>query len=263
MRIGMCTGLDSLADAATAGYDYAELPLANTIGMADEAEYARMRAKIQASPLPVAAFNCFLPGDLKVTGPAVDLGAVEQYVTTALQRAAEVGASFVVFGSAGSRAIPEGFPVERAWEQLAEAARLSGEIAVRNGLTIVMEPLSQCQYFQRVEQGIAFVDRVQHPGVKLLGDLFHVATIHESFEHLIAAGDRLAHIHLATPIIAENREQTFDFTGFLATLARAGYQGRISVEDNPGLLAGKQPPFTQAYRAMRQYVVSCLPPEWR
>ena len=136
-----------------------------------------------------------------------------------MPRAAEVGASVVVFGSAGSRAtLPEGFPVARAWEQLADAVRLAGDIAARHDLLIAMEPLSQCQYFHTVAQGIDFVDRVHHPRVKLLGDLFHVAGMHEPFSHLLDAGTRLAHMHLATPVITGT--ETFDFAGFLAALAR-------------------------------------------
>ena len=77
MRIGMCTSIAALADAGAAGYDYAELPLAFSIGVASAEEYAHMRAAIQAAPLPVEAFNCLLPSEVKVTGPAADLEAMQ------------------------------------------------------------------------------------------------------------------------------------------------------------------------------------------
>ena len=260
MRIGICTGLERMADAYAAGYAYIELNLAATLGCATDEEYAGLRAAMRASPLPIEAFNCFLPGALKVVGPAVDLPAVERYMTLALSRAADVGASVVVFGSGGSRAVPEGFPLERAREQLVIAARLAGDIAARHHLIMVMEPLWQCQLLQRVTQGIAFVDDVKHPQVRLLGDLFHLTHAGEPFEALLAAGARLGHMHLATPALPANgADRDYDFRGFLALLAQAGYQGRVSLEDNPGVLRGRTPPFMPVLRAMREYVESCLP----
>jgi len=260
MRLGICTGLDHLVEAYEAGYAYAETQLAYTIGVADVQEYAQMRQMIEASPIPVEVFNCLLPGEIKVVGPDADLAAADAYLQTALPRAAEVGADMVVFGSGGSRALPDGFPVEHAWEQLADAARLAGDIAGRCGLTIVMEPLCGCRYLNRVDIGAEFVDRLNHPQVKLLADLFHMAKVHEPFDHLSLAGNCLAHIHVATPAIPEVGEgEAFDFTGFFTALAVAGYDGRVSVEDNPWLLPKQQPPWTTVFRAMREYVESCRP----
>ena len=256
MRIGLCTGVDKLEDACAAGYAYAELALAPTLGGANDDDYARLHAAMVASPLPIEVFNCFLPGELKVVGPTVDLPAVERYMERALSRTAEVGASVVVFGSGGARAVPEGFPLDRAREQLAVAARMAGDIAACHQLTIVMEPLFQCHILQRVAQGIAFVDYVNHPRVRLLADLFHMTNTGEPFSDLLTAGTRLKHMHLATPALTEKDAATRadDFPGFLAATAQAGYQGRITVEDNPGFFSGLTPPFTPVFRAMREYV---------
>lgn len=260
MRIGMCTGIERLADAHAAGYDFAELGLAFTIGAADDESYARMREAILASPIPVEVFNCFLPAEVKVAGPSVDLPAVERYMHTALQRVAEVGASIVVFGSAGARSFPDGFPEVCAWEQLAVAARMAGDIADTLNLTIVMEPVCACRYFKRLDQGLEFVERLNHPRVQLLTDLYHMADANEPFANILTAAQHLLHVHLATPAIPETGDGiAYDFTGFLATLAQTGYAARITLEDNPGLLGGKQPPLTGVYRAMLAYVESCLP----
>ena len=258
MRLGIFTNIDLLADAAAADYDYAELSAASTLAASeDEAAFRPTRDRILAAPIPVEAFNCFLPGQLKVVGPDVDLQAVRSYMDVALRRAAEVGASIVVFGAGGSRRTPEGFPIDRAWKQLDEAARLAGEFAAQYGLTIAMEPLFKrsCNYFNRVDQGAEFVDRVNHPSLKLLADLFHVAAEEEPLENIVRAGSRLAHAHIPTPAIPETGEGfPYDFDGFFAALAKAGYDGRISVEDNNGLLGGKEP-LVNAYRAVRECVL--------
>ena len=133
---------------------------------------------------------------------------------------------------------------------LAEAARLAADIAARHNMTIVMEPLLKraCSFFNRVDQGAAFVDRVGHPRLRLLVDMFHMDREQEPFADVVAAGKRLAYIYLATPSIPETAEGlAYDFTGFFAALRQAGYNDRVSVEDNPGLLAKSKLPRVDAY----------------
>lgn len=254
MRFGMCTGPDGIRNAADAGYDFVEMTCANLLPGQDEAAFAAVRQRLRSEPLPVEAFNVFLPGDLKVTGPVVDLKKVAAHMDVVLRRAAAAGASVMVFGSGGARRMPEGFDDRaRAWAQLAEAARAAGEAAARYGMTIAMEPLLKraCNFFNRVEEGIALIDRVGHPNVKLLADLYHVAAEEEPFANVARAGSRLAHIHVATPSIPETAPGlAYDFPGYFRALREAGYEGRVSVEDNPGLFRQAARPPAEAYAAV-------------
>lgn len=261
MRLGICVALENLRDAAAAGFDFGESTVSTLRPDQDEAAFASVRDQFYAKSIRIEALNCFIPGRLRVTGPAVDLPALRRYVEIVMRRAAEVGVAIIVFGSGGARVLPEGFPVKRGWEQLAAAARLTAEIAGNYGIKIAMEPLFKrgCNFFNRVDQGAALVDRVNHPNLKLLADLFHVTTEQEPFENIAAAGKRLAHVHLGTPSIPETAKgREFDFDGFFRALARAGYDGRLSVEDNPGLLAGKKPPLVAVFRAIREFLASRL-----
>ena len=61
-----------------------------------------------------------------VVGPSVDRDALTAYVNMALDRCRALGATVVVWGSAGSRNVPEGFPRERAWEQIVSFLRMAG-----------------------------------------------------------------------------------------------------------------------------------------
>lgn len=257
MKLGICTSLEGLADAAAAGFDFAEMTVSSLALDKGEADFAAIRQGLRSGPLPVEAFNCFLPGSLKVTGPAVDLEAVRRHMEAALRRAAEAGAAVMVFGSGGARTLPEGFPVDRGWSQLAEAARLAAGIADQYQVTVVMEPLLKraCNFFNRVEQGAAFVDRVGQPRLRLLADMFHMHAEQEPFAAIASAGKRLAHIHLATPSIPGTAEGVaYDFQGFFSALRQAGYDGRVSVEDNPGLIAKSKESRRNAYRAVREYL---------
>lgn len=258
MKLGLCVGLDRLQEAADAGFTFAEIAVSELLAAPDDAAFAKVADRIRAAPLPVEAANCFIPAELKVTGPDVNMPALRRHMEKALERAGHSGLSIVVFGSGGARRLPEGFPAERGWAQLADAARMAADIGGRHGVTIVMEPLLKraCNFFNRVDQGAAFVDRVGHPRLRLLADLFHMQAEAEPMVDVANAGARLAHIHLATPALPETGPGTeYDFEGFIAALRKAGYDGRLSVEDNPGLLHKHQPPLTPVYRAVIAYLV--------
>ena len=262
MRFGICTGPEHFAAALAAGYDYVEPAIPLLVPEQDEAAFAPVKAMLLAAPIKAEAFNCFLPGTLKVTGLSVDWAAVARYMDVALRRAAEVGAGVVVFGSGAARRAPEGYPLEQAREQFDAAALLAAKTAARYGLTIALEPLDvkQSNFLNWVQEGSAIVDRVNHPNLRVLADLFHVHVNGEPFANVAAAGARLAHVHLATPSIPETGDGVaYDFPAFFHALADAGYDGRVSVEDNPGLLyTGKLPDLTATFRAVREYVASCV-----
>jgi sugar phosphate isomerase/epimerase len=261
MRIGICTDLTHLGTAKEAGYAYAELGAANLVPECHDSVFEPIRKELLGSPLPVEAFNCFLPAHIKVTGPKVDTQALKIYMDKALRRASEVGASVMVFGSGAARFSPEGWPVEKAWQQFDEASLLAAEIGQRYGIVIALEPLIQpmCNFFNRIDQGAAMVDRINHANLRLLTDLFHISQ-EEPFENIVKGKSRFVHAHVPTPAIPATGEGVnYDFKGFFLALKKAGYEDRTSVEDNPGLMPGKLTDLLDVYRAVYLYVVSCLP----
>jgi hypothetical protein len=65
-------------------------------------------------------------------------------------------------------------------------------------------------------------------------------------------------VHLATPSLPETAEGAdYDFAGFFKALRAAGYDGRVSVEDNPGLL-GKAASKKDAFFAISRFLNSFL-----
>ncbi len=262
MRIGVDTSPDHLAEAHEAGFAFAEMGTSVLLPDRDDAAFAPVLEKLRATPLPVEAFNCFLPGSLKVTGPDVNLKAVGAHMDRVLRRAAQAGASIMVFGSGEARRVPDGFSVETAHTQFVAAARLAGETAARYNMTVTLEPLLKraTNFIHRVDEGIDVVDQVNHPRFRLLADLYHMAWESDPFDSLVRAGARLAHIHLATPTLPETGSDNgpgYDLPGFLAALRRAGYSGRISVEDNPDLFMKSKLPLAQVFRAIRIHVEAC------
>lgn len=234
MRFGICSSPDQAEELAQCGFDYVEWPL-RSIAELDDSAYAELRK--QASKLPVhpEAFNVMLPGSIKVVGPDADPQKLQRYLEHAFLRASELGGGLVVFGSGGSRRVPEGWSQEEALAQFEEACRLTGEQAAAHGLTIALEPLNtgETNLINSVAEGAAVVERVAHPAVRLLSDLYHVGVEGESFADTTTAGPVLAHVHVAVP-----EDRTIPLPGregdvlqrYFEALNRGGYNGRVSVE---------------------------------
>src|SRR5215471_743984 len=127
VKVGVCSR--DVANAQKYGFDYIEPAAADIAAMSDD-QFKQYADTVLASPLRCHAFNSFIRRpDLKVVGEQVPTAALKEYVEMALPRCKRLGADVVVWGSAGSRNVPEGFPRERANDQIAEFLGMAGDIA--------------------------------------------------------------------------------------------------------------------------------------
>jgi sugar phosphate isomerase/epimerase len=238
-RIGIFGGFDVLEDAKNAGFKFAEMTVGSLMPNDSEEDFAPSRKQFENAILPVEAFNCFLPGNLKSTGPDVDYTALEKYINCAVRRAGEIGASIIVFGSGGSRQVPEGFDMTEAWKQLEKTATIAGTAGAKYNVTIVMEPLGkECNIMKKVAEGIEMTDRLNMPNLKTLADLYHMMHAHEDYEIIRTDGGKLGHVHLCgMKIEGYEGGYPFDYDQFFSYLKSSGYTGRISMEDHSGLIS--------------------------
>jgi sugar phosphate isomerase/epimerase len=219
---------ENIARLKDSGADYLEFPVVATAPESEEREFEALRSALDGAALAVEAFNSFIPGHHRLTGPEVDLGKVLEYCRVALARCQALGAEVVVLGSAGARKVPNGFDEQTAERQFIEFCRELAPLAQHNGIVICIEPLNakEDNFLLSVEKGAQLVDAVAHPNIQLLADLYHIELEAEPLEHVAAAGARLRHTHVAdvgrvAPGFAQQGEA--DFTGFFAALHRAGY----------------------------------------
>ena len=233
-QYGVCGGPAAATAAAEAGFNYFEWNVGGLLKpREDRGAFEAALAEARAATLPCPVVNCFVPGDLKITGPDADLAALEQYVTTAFERAYEAGVDTIVFGSGGARGIPEGFDRQSAHRQIVAFCRMAAPIALGHGVTIVVEPLNvtECNVLTTVGEGAELVREIDQSAFQLLADAYHMLKDDDSVESVAANGDILRHVHIAT---APNRlppgGEECDFVRFFDALARAGYTGRISIE---------------------------------
>src|SRR5215470_17273543 len=139
VKVGVCTR--DVASAARHGFDYVE-PAAAEIAAMSKDQFREFSDAVLASPLRCHAFNSFIRRpDLKVVGPEVPTAALKEYLEGCLSRCRALGASIVVWGSAGSRNVPDGFSRVQARDQIAVFLRLAGEIARRSQILVAIEPL--------------------------------------------------------------------------------------------------------------------------
>jgi sugar phosphate isomerase/epimerase len=234
MEYGVCAPIESAGVLAAAGYDFIELHVQRDLKTTEgEEAFAPVLHSIRGTAVPAIAANCFVPGDLKITGPAVDLGALTAYASTAFQRAQRAGLQTIVFGSGGARRIPDGFDRRAAWEQLVRFGQRIGPLAAAAEITVVVEPLNrrECNVLNLIGECARYVREVDHPSVRLLVDAYHWAVEEDSEEDLVEAMPLIRHAHIATyrSRMAPGLEPC-DFHPFFRALARGGYDGPISIE---------------------------------
>ncbi len=235
MKLGVCGSPDIAAPAHQAGFDFFEGSVQAMLQpMAPRETFLKALEAVKASPLPCPVCNMFLPGTLNVVGTAIDTAAVEAYVATACERAAEAGVDTIVFGSGGARKVPEGFDKDQAHAQLRDFLLLTAPYAAKNGVTIAVEPLrfAECNIYNTVSECAAAVREVNRPSIRLLVDGYHWAHNDEPAADIEAAAPLFRHMHVATQPnrLAPGAEPCSRLPLFLDTVRRIGYQGRMSVE---------------------------------
>jgi sugar phosphate isomerase/epimerase len=235
-KIGVCTGVDNAEMLAQMGYDYIEEGVRSFLAPhQDEEVFLKNLDKASKSPIPVLACNSFLPGDMKSVGPNTVHPQILEYSRTAFRRAQKAGVEIIVFGSGGSRSIPEGFSKEEATNQFISLLKQMAPIAGEYNVTIVLEPLrsGETNFINTVAEGAVLVRKVGHPNFRLLADIYHMLMEDEGPESIIDHASLLDHMH-----IAEKEGRSIpgthgeDFTPYFEAMRKAGYKGRISIEGN-------------------------------
>lgn len=242
MRFGCCgsmvaqrpdrTGVEIVEQIKEIGYDYIELSLADMMALS-EPEFGKLKNRVLDSGIMCEACNNFFPATIRLTGHEADRDRIMEYVERSLSRVSDLGVDSVVFGSAGARNVPEGFPQDRAWQQIVELLRAIAPIAERHGMTIVIEPLNrqESNIVNTVREGLKLAEDVGQSNVKLVADFYHLMLEQEALGVIPHAGDCIQHVHFSK---VEGRvfPRTVEdaYVHFFTNLKRIGYKNKVSVE---------------------------------
>lgn len=235
MQIGFCTDPATLASLPVRpDCDFIEGHVVNFLAPeAPDSDFAPRAAALRSCGFPMPAANVLLPAALKCSGPDIDYQRLDRYAENVFRRAKEIGMTLIVFGSAGARMVPDGFPISKAFEQYVDHLRRFGPMAAKNGVTLVVEPLNrgECNLVNTVLEGAEAVREANHPAVKLLVDIFHMLRNGESPDDILKVGRLIRHAH-----VAENKDRAApgvngeDFRPFLRALRQTGYNDRLALE---------------------------------
>ena len=152
---------------------------------------------------------------------------------------AELGGTGAVtpaaYGLASKRLPP--FTVPRTEEEdrrvLLDALEELGEHAEGQGTLVLLEPLNRYEdhMLNRLDQAVELCEAVGRPSVKVMGDLFHMNIEEDDLGGSIcAAGDYLAHVHLADSSRLQPGTAHTDFAEAFAALREIGFGGYMAME---------------------------------
>jgi D-psicose/D-tagatose/L-ribulose 3-epimerase len=233
IRIGFCGPLKDIGTVKAAGFDYMEVRTSEVAALSDP-DYELLVARFRQLALPVPAAYWFLPAEVKVTGPNIDKNRQMEYLHRALDRVSRLGVRLIVFGSSGSRQVPEGFSKQEAFDQLVDFGKRAGPEAQSRNITIAIEPQrrEECNIINTTAEALRWVEAVNHPNIQLMIDYYHFSVEQEDPAVILKVKDHLRHLHMANPNnrVMPLQWDEYNYVPFFAILRQVRYDKLIGLE---------------------------------
>lgn len=215
---------------AEMGYDVVEIPVESP------GQFDISLAKQLAADAGVGISVCAVIGggrDLLLDGE-VDAGL--DYLRTCIDIAQEVGSPAVAgpfYSAVGRCWSMTAAERDREIGRLAERLHDLGDYAAERGVELGIEPLNRFEtsFMNTTAQTLELVERVDHPGVGVLLDMFHLGIEEKNLGDAIRLAEgRIKHVQ-----VAENDRGTpgtgqLDWDGVARALQDVGYDGRVVIE---------------------------------
>lgn len=125
---------------------------------------------------------------------------------------------------------------ERTWDVALGKLREVALYAAEKGVRIAMEPINRFEvdFIHTTADGLRMIADLGYDNVGLMLDVFHMNIEEPSIEAgLVAAGDRLWHVHIADSNRRYPGSGHLPFDSIFATLREMGYDGYVSAEILP------------------------------
>ncbi len=228
MKFGCCGSVEEIEIVSSSGSDFIEFAVTSIM----QVDVSEVKEKLDKVNLRAYSFNVFLPGDLPITGPNVDLKRVESYVDEALKRVNFLGGEVVVFGSGRSRSFPEGFPKETATVQIIEFLETVDRYAKKYGIKIAIEPLNkkESNIINTTLEGLEFADKISSPNIGVLIDNYHADLENEPLSNIYKIKEKLYHVHVSDKGRVAPGKNDYNFKDLFSALKAVNYKGYISIE---------------------------------
>ena len=158
-----------------------------------------------------------------------------QYLKDSTDFAVRVGAKIIIVvpSPVGRTAKPEGVSVEELTENAVKNIREAADYAEQKGVRFAIEAINRYEtwFVNTLSKAMEFVNRVDHPAVGIMADLFHMSIEENSMvDSLYMIRDHLLHVHIADNTREPAGMGTTDFKEILRALRRIGYEGSLTME---------------------------------
>ena len=187
--------------------------------------------------------------------------ASTEYVKSVVTMVKELeGTEITIVPATVGKITPDGTP-EQEWTWVVDALKEVYTHAMKCGVKMAIEPLNRYEtyFLNRGDQALALAKEVG-PECGICLDLFHMNIEEASLsEPIIAAGDRLGHVHIADNNRLQPGAGYLNFSPAFAALKQIDYAGYISIECTA--LGG--PLEEQGPGAMLRETVRFLREQWR
>lgn len=226
---------EALRAAAALGFAAVELSLRSPEDVDPQGLASRLRDN-RLGLSAIATGQACVIDSLCLASPDADARkAAAGRITRAIDLAAQFEAAVIVGGIRGHLA---GSPAER--ENLRahalDAIRHCARRATGLGVTLLIEPINRYEtnFVNTAAEGLAVLDEIDEPSVKLLLDTFHMNIEERTFtDALSAAGDRLGYVHVADSNRRAPGQGHIDFAAIMSALNTIGYRGMLVGEVLP------------------------------
>ena len=247
MRYGNCIShkdFNKIKILKAVGFDYIETGLSGLYASSPQ-EIAYFIGVMNENKITCEAVNVFFPGEIALAGENADFAKAQDYVSEVCEKTKNAGFKIAVFGSGRARYCPEGFPKERAIEQI---IKVTGDIlapaAEKYNFIIAIEELNkgETNTINSLSEAEYVAEQVNHKNIKVLADIYHIDKEGDTLASLKDAS-LLAHCHISSPVTrkyphaTDTPEDIAVNKQFFADLREIKYEARISIEAGLGGLA--------------------------
>lgn len=214
------------------GFDCVEI----AVEKPEHVDAALVKRELQRYGLGIAPVCACFPPERDLRGTTKQQRAARDYLFRLIDLAAQLGARGVAgpaYSATGRADAVEPRERKRQWRVVAENLRLICERAEKRGVCLAIEPLNRFEtdFINTVEQGLAMIDAVGSPALKLHLDTFHMNIEEKSQAAAIrAAGKHLGHFHACGSDRGTPGGDQTDWKGIAAALRAVRYEGDIVIE---------------------------------
>ena len=249
------------ADAKAAGFEYVELALQDVLPLTDD-DFGKLAAELHRLNLPARTGYNPIPKQLMLVGTNVDQAKLDAHVHLLLSRAAALKLQYIDLNSAASWKVPDGFPRDKAFAQLADFCGRFANEAAKSGITILIEPMrgTDSNMITNIVEALKLVTTVNKPNFQMMVDYSFLRIQNDDLNALLAVGNHVRNVHISNPpkrTYAMNDDES-DYATFFRLLKQIHYRGGLSVHGGPVTTVAEDAPKAIAF--LRKHAAEVVAP---